>query len=249
MINMIKNKFKYWAEKYITAPAKLKKLEQTNPKGAEVIRQVKEEKLTYLSTTALIDLCAVVKEVQSKNLHGVLIEAGCALGGSAIAITSAKSKEQQFFIYDTFGMIPPPSDIDGEDSQNRWKEISTGRSTGLSGQKYYGYIDDLLIRVKNAFVRFGYPPKENNIYFVQGLFEESMSVNQPVVFAHLDCDWYDSVMICLKRIEPKLVPGGIMVIDDYGHWSGCRIAVDEYFADKKESYIFKHLSRLHIIKR
>jgi len=82
----------------------------------------------------------------------------------------------------------------------------------------------------------------------QGLFQDKMQIDEPVAFAHLDCDWYDSVWTCLQRIEPNLIPGGQLVIDDYEHWSGCRRAVDDYFNNRHEGYLFKQLSRLHIIK-
>jgi asparagine synthase (glutamine-hydrolysing) len=55
-----------------------------------------------------------------------------------------------------------------------------------------------------------------------------LHVSEPVALAHIDGDWYRSVMTCLRRIEPNLVPGGTLVIDDYRAWSGCKRAVDEY---------------------
>jgi asparagine synthase (glutamine-hydrolysing) len=76
-----------------------------------------------------------------------------------------------------------------------------------------------------------------------------MQVSQPVALAHLDGDWYESIMTCLQRIEPHLVPRGVLVIDDYDTWSGCRKAIDEYFLDKKHQYDFVRRSRLHIIKK
>jgi macrocin-O-methyltransferase TylF-like protien len=53
----------------------------------------------------------------------------------------------------------------------------------------------------------------------------------------------------VERIEPQLSPGGVRVIDDYDHWSGCRKAVDEYFADKRDRYDFAHRARLQIVRR
>ena len=34
----------------------------------------------------------------------------------------------------------------------------------------------------------------------------------------------------LKYLYPKLVKGGVLILDDYGHWEGCKAAVDEYFS-------------------
>jgi asparagine synthase (glutamine-hydrolysing) len=67
--------------------------------------------------------------------------------------------------------------------------------------------------------------------------------------AHIDADWYEPVKTCVERIEPHLSPGGVLVIDDYGHWSGCRKAVDEYFADKRDRYDLVHRARVHIVRR
>jgi asparagine synthase (glutamine-hydrolysing) len=74
-------------------------------------------------------------------------------------------------------------------------------------------------------------------------------VDEPVALAHIDAAWYQSVRTCLERIEPKLSQGGVLVIDDYDQWSGCRKAVEEYFADKRDRYQFVRRSRLHIVRR
>jgi hypothetical protein len=51
-----------------------------------------------------------------------------------------------------------------------------------------------------------------------------------VAILHIDADWYESVAVCLKVLYPQVIIGGLVVIDDYGHWPGCRAAVDEYFS-------------------
>ncbi len=70
-----------------------------------------------------------------------------------------------------------------------------------------------------------------------------------MAFAHIDCDWYESVKVCLERIEPKLVGGGILIIDDYYTWSGCKKAVDSYFRYRRDEFHFVKQGRLHIIKK
>ena len=78
--------------------------------------------------------------------------------------------------------------------------------------------------------------------------EPGRSLCQDVALAHVDGDWYESVMTCLERIAPYLVPEGRIVIDDYDSWSGCRKAVDEYFSDKRDRYEFVRKSRLHTVR-
>ena len=60
------------------------------------------------------------------------------------------------------------------------------------------------------------------------LLQDTMNIQQPVAFAHIDVDWYEPVLTCLKRVFPKLVVGGSIILDDYHDWGGCRKAADEY---------------------
>lgn len=225
----------------------LKRFTGTQPEIAEVVGRVRTENLTFLNPAALIGLAEAALEIEASGLDGEFIEAGAALGGSAIVLGKSKSPARSLRLYDTFGLIPPPSDKDGEDIHERYDVIVSGKSEGIGGSVYYGYRDDLIGEVSASFKRFGVPPEENNVSFVQGVYQDSMSIDFPIALAHVDCDWYESVMTCLERIEPWLVPGGRFIIDDYDAWSGARTAVDEFFADRS-GYTFGKRSRLHIIK-
>jgi hypothetical protein len=224
-------------------------LRATDPQCSRAIKRVRHEKLTYLDRAALADLCERVTQSERDGRDGIIIEAGCALGGSAVVIAAAKHPSRPFYIYDLFEMIPPPSERDGQDAHDRYALIANHRSDGIGGNEYYGYQQDLFDRVAATFTRLGYPIKDNNIHLVQGLFEDTLLVTEPVVLAHLDCDWYDSVVTCLERIEPHLVQGGTLIIDDYDDWSGCRAAVDDYFAGRHSEFDFVQRSRLQIVRK
>ena len=224
-------------------------LYQKDKKAYQFIKQIRDQKLTYLEPAALADIYEGVQSVETKHLDGIILEAGCALGGSALVISSAKAKTRPFLIFDAFEMIPPPSESDGEDAHKRYEQISSGQATGIKGETYYGYQDNLLDQVKTTFKNFDLSPKAHQVDFIQGYYEDTLHISQPVAFAHIDCDWYDSVMTCLERIEPHLVSGGILVIDDYSDWSGCKKAVDDYFANRQEEFEFQMKSRLHIIRK
>jgi asparagine synthase (glutamine-hydrolysing) len=213
-----------------------------------VIQQVLKEKLSYLGTLGLVELYESTALVAAGQ-KGIIIEAGCALGGSALVIAAAKRPSQAFYVYDTFGMIPPPSERDGQDAHERYGTIVAGESNGIRGDPYYGYEKNLYQRVQATFSEFGYPTAQNNIHLVQGLFEDTLVTDEPVALAHIDSDWYDSVLTCMQRIEPQLVRGGVLIVDDYDAWSGCRAAIDDYFADKREDFDFVFRSRLHIIRK
>ena len=94
----------------------------------EVIGQVSSEKLTYLSRENLATLATLVLDVERRGLTGAVVEAGTARGGSAIVMAAAKSPDRPMRVYDVFGMIPPPTDADGEDVHERYEKILAGES-------------------------------------------------------------------------------------------------------------------------
>lgn len=214
-----------------------------------LVQRVSREGLTYLDTTALVDLYRRVYSVTNATHRGIIIETGCAVGGSALVIAAAKQRQSPFYIYDTFDMIPPPTRQDGPDAHERYETIISGQAQGIHNAAYYGYQNELMQQVRRNFIRHGFNLEDDNIHLVQGLYEEMLIVTEPVAFAHIDCDWYDSVLTCLERIEPHLVPGGALVIDDYFTWDGCKKAVDTYFAGRKHEFSFVQQSRLHILRR
>jgi Macrocin-O-methyltransferase (TylF) len=213
----------------------------------QTITRVREEHLTYLKPDNLRDLARAVADLEGDELPGVLVEAGTALGGSAIVIAAAKAPARPLKVYDVFGMIPPPGERDGQDVHERYAAIAGGRAKGVGGETYYGYRDDLREEVAASFARLGVPTGEHAVELIAGLFEDTITLDEPVALAHLDGDWYESTMTCLTRIAPLLVPGGRIVLDDYDKWSGCRAAVDEYFSGR-DGFRFERRARLHVIR-
>jgi len=223
-------------------------LTMQNKQVLDVIDKVTQENLSYLGKEALCELVERVIANERNQVKGGIVEAGCALGGSAIAIASTKNKNREFFVYDVFGMIPAPSEKDGQDVHQRYEIIASGKSKGIGEGRYYGYEDSLYDKVLQTFTNFAIEVEENNIYLIKGLYEDTLHLNSPLALGHIDCDWYSSVLICLNRLEPCLVKGGTLIIDDYYAWSGCKLAVDEYFKNKT-GYDFIQKSRLHIVKQ
>ena len=78
--------------------------------------------------------------------------------------------------------------------------------------------------------RSGYPPER--VHYVQGKVEETLLGKRPrsIACLRLDTDWYESTRDELEHLFPLLVPGGVLILDDYGFWAGQKKAVDEYFA-------------------
>jgi O-methyltransferase len=66
-----------------------------------------------------------------------------------------------------------------------------------------------------------------------GKVEDTFPKDTPdkIAILRLDTDWYESTRHELIHLYPKLSIGGVLIIDDYGHWEGARKAVDEYIND------------------
>ncbi len=189
-------------------------------------KEVSLNGFTYLDKYAILNLINSIIKIQQKKVKGIWVEAGTALGGSAIIISSLKSKNQTLHLFDTFTQIPSPDVKDGADVHLRYKEIVEGKAIGINNDPYYGYIEDLLLQVKDNFAKSEIDTE--NIVFHKGLFTDTMQFSEKIAFAHIDCDWYESVKYCLNEVIPNLQNGGIVIIDDYDHWSGCKLAVDEF---------------------
>jgi asparagine synthase (glutamine-hydrolysing) len=200
-----------------------------------VARAVLDDRLTYLSFEKLrrIDVALA----QTRELSGDVVEFGVALGGSGIILASELPAGSRFLGFDVFAMIPPPtSEKDDEKSKARYETIRSGQSSGIGNDQYYGYRDDLLTDVQASFARHGVPVDGRRIQLVRGLFEDSWPASAPerIALVHIDCDWYDPVRYCLAAAADRLAPGGIMVIDDYNDYGGCRTAVDEFIAARAD---------------
>ena len=100
----------------------------------------------------------------------------------------------------------------------------------LSGRVWaYGSLDE----VRRNLGSTGYP--DQYISFIEGKVEDTIPTNVPdrISLLRLDTDWYESTRHELQHLYPRLSPGGVLIIDDYGQWAGARKAVDEYVEDKK----------------
>jgi len=197
----------------------------------ELISRIRKKKLTYLSKKRLCCVAKTCRTIEETSLPGAFVEAGCALGGSSILIASLKRNKRSLYVYDVFGMIPPPSKEDTQEEHDRYQRIVEGKSNGIGGDKYYGYECNLLNIVKKNFIDFGINFEKQSVFLIKGLVQDTMEINQPVAFAHIDVDWYEPVLTCLKAIFPNLVIGGSIILDDYHDWGGCKKAADEYMQE------------------
>ena len=204
------------------------------PGTRNLIRAIREKKLTYVGRRKMKRLAFALDLIRQQDVPGSIIEAGVALGGTAILLARLRPPGRPLFLYDVFSTIPPPSERDESDAHQRYELIRSGKAVGIGGEQYYGYRPDLIEQVRRNLTDFGIDPSKAAISFVPGAFETSLHPAGPAAFAHVDCDWYDSVVTCLDRIFPKLSQGGIMIFDDYKSYAGCKKAVDEFLSGRTD---------------
>jgi O-methyltransferase len=202
--------------------------------------EVRRRNLTYLGPEKSNSLFDCVEETLSTHTLGDFVEFGVALGGSGICLASFLDGDRHYVGFDVFSMIPPPSAADGEDVNARYKTIAAGKSAGIGGDQYYGYVENLHEVVKANFRSFGL--SDQKISLVKGLFEETLPLHGSIkiAIAHIDCDWYEPVLTCLNYAWPRLSQGGYIILDDYNDWSGCRKATNEFVSSNKDVKVTRY---------
>jgi len=178
-------------------------------------------------TVALIDS---VMYITRNNIPGDICECGVWRGGSmmAVALTLLSSGDlsRNLYLYDTFEGMPEPSihdrNLNGTLASEFFATDRDGAGTWCSAS---------LEEVRSNLVSTGYPSEK--IHLIKGKVQETIPRSLPTALSilRLDTDWYESTSHELRHLYPLLRPGGILVIDDYGHWQGARKAVDEYFQE------------------
>jgi O-methyltransferase len=165
----------------------------------------------------LLGLRQLATTLAEQRLSGHVVECGVYRGGSAVVLADqllSVSPTTQMWLYDVFSGMPPPGP---EDPPEAWNE--TGKFPSSEAI------------VRQTFRSAGV--SDARVHVVVGRYEDTLRSTptpSPIQFLHLDCDWYASVRLCLETLYDAVLSGGVIVLDDYGHWSGCRRAVDEFLA-------------------
>jgi len=179
---------------------------------------------TMTSIERVYALRESVKYIIRHNVPGSIVECGVWKGGSMMAVAKTLLEletERDLYLFDTFEGMPPPTAVDVD---------------------LYGVQADVLLKTNPmtpAIAPFeevcrnmystGYNPARINL--VRGKVEDTLPRAAPreIALLRLDTDWYQSTLHELLHLYPRLIKGGILIIDDYGHFAGSKKAVDEYF--------------------
>lgn len=205
-------------------------------------------KHTHRSISQVLNIEAAIHHLAENNIMGALVETGVFTGGcSAYILRSAMRNlsndldKFSFWGFDSFEGMPSPTHHDGDHGHEwiygkghyevREKSELVGHNTNIAD------FDLTMQYLKET----NFPP--DNLNLVKGWFQHTLPVHKdqigPIALLRLDGDFYDSTITVLEHLYEQVVPGGLIIIDDYGAFEGCKKAVDEY--------LYKHRANVNLI--
>jgi O-methyltransferase len=208
---------------------------ETKSLDSDKERMLLFDKVGNYTMTSYQRICSIIDSIEyliRYNIDGDIVECGVWRGGSmmaaAISLMNNNDDKRDLYLYDTFeGMSDPDerdisvNNVNAKDYLNKNKRSKEDLIWAFS----------TLNEVKENIMSTNYPEKK--IHFIKGKVEDTLeqSNHRKIALLRLDTDWYESTKCELENLFPLLVNGGVLIIDDYGHWKGCKKAVDEYFAN------------------
>ncbi len=198
---------------------------------------------TMTSYQRMVTLWQQVRYLDGAKIAGSLVECGTWRGGAcgmmALAHQTSGRPNRSIHLFDSFAGLPEPV---AEKDGNAAMRYAGGRATGAlrSIRKCVASREESE-RLLGEII--GYP-RELTVFHV-GWFEETIPVAvesvERIALLRIDGDWYESTRVCLAHLYPLVSSGGIVVVDDYGRWKGCRTAVDEFLSGTKRPPFLNHI--------
>jgi O-methyltransferase len=199
---------------------------------------------TMLSIESLYDFYLSMRYINAAEIPGSIVEVGTWKGGSlALAMLSDSSKSRNYIGYDTFeGHLQPEEDekdVRGSNMLDRYKEIIETEGSWCKAD--YNETNEFLNSVKFAEQSFTLHKGDVKIIL------PNTNVDKLAIL-RVDCDWYAESLISLEVLYDRIVPGGIIILDDFGHHSGQRKAFDEFFSNRHLKWTHVNYATISAIK-
>ncbi len=199
------------------------------------------KKYTKTDTVRLQAMADAVDAV--KDIEGDIVECGVWRGGNII-LARKLAPERICWLYDTFAGMPAPDPVDVTRSgKPAMRSYQARKEAGIGWCA--ASLDEVIGYLKETGT---FDP--NKLRFVEGDVLETLHQFPPekIALLRLDTDWYASTKAELEVLYPRLQPGGILIIDDYGHWMGSQRAVKEYFGKDMPPMTWIDYSAIQIVK-
>jgi O-methyltransferase len=178
---------------------------------------------TTTQNDAIVSLHDTVAHVVDVGIPGALVECGVWKGGSLLVMARTLVErgvtDRDLYGFDTFTGMPAATQ----------KDVRYDGMLGTDPSSMNLDVAPSAEHVRELVLTSCYPA--HRLHLVEGPVEETVPAAAPAEIAllRLDTDWYESTRHELEHLYPRLSPGGILIVDDYGHWEGARQATDEYF--------------------
>ena len=210
-------------------------------------REIVDKAMPYSMTgqERIVSLIDAVRYCVKRDVPGAFVECGVWRGGSVMAMIYTLQElgraDRDIYLFDTFEGMTTPTEVDTSPVDRtalEWFKDVEGTEHRAFPHLFDTFDEDL---VRKNVLGTGYPAEL--LHFVKGRVEDTIPGGAPdaISLLRLDTDWYESTRHELVHLYPRLAQGGVLIIDDYGHWDGCRLAVDEYFSTQAEPLLLTRI--------
>ena len=189
---------------------------------------------TLTSVQRIAALCEACRYLSTRGVVGDVVECGVWRGGSMMAVARTLRHDgdagRTLHLFDTFEGMPPPTEHDVAPSGETAATLLGAADREVADSIWcVAGVDEVVRNMTST----GYDPAL--VRYVKGKVEDTIPRAAPerIALLRLDTDWYESTRHELVHLFPRLVPGGILILDDYGHWEGAREAVDDYIREHR----------------
>ena len=183
-----------------------------------MIGQILSTQRTMVSKERLLNLETQCKKFIDTSYS--FVECGVAKGGCLALMKHVAGTNNKIFGLDSFEGLPAITEKDRGtlNCSNPDEFVNTNLSGGI--QSVYETFNILKLDMTGVHLIKG--------FFKDTLIKETIDSMGTIAVLRLDGDWYESTKICLESLYDKVIVGGIIIIDDYGHWVGAKNATDEF---------------------
>ena len=208
----------------------------------EIIKKVKPYTLT--SNERIYSLLQATKYILHNDISGDIVECGVWRGGSMMAVALTLLNENKsakdLYLFDTYEGMSKPTDLDVSfEGKKADDQFEINKKNEDSSDWCFASLDE----VKQNVMKTGYNLEK--LHFIKGKVENTLPEYAPkqISLLRLDTDWYESTKHELIHLFPRLVSGGVLILDDYGYWAGAKKAVDEYFSQNKTQILLNRIDQ------
>lgn len=198
---------------------------------------------TLTSQERMYALYKAVEYVVRYSIPGDFVECGVWRGGSSMmaggAFKALGDTTRHLHLYDTYDGMPEPTAHDKDFGDKPAAQALQEAGGETFSELYRATLDE----VQRNVSAIEYPSAQT--HYIVGRVEETLqhSVPKQISILRLDTDWYESTYCELTTLFPQLVPGGVLIIDDYGHWKGARDATDRYLAESESPILLNRIDQ------